>query len=474
MNIAAGRFPGGSPPTPYVAGVEAVDTVLRSARFAPGTRVYSSGRGRAGSATGRSPRRFAVPDAVLVEVPDRVDDVVAAAFGVVGIAGWLAAAWRAPVRPGESVLDPGCDGGVGTVSIQAVKVLGAGRVVGVGATRLASSGARSLRRGRTVTLEGDGFAERLAAAVAQAPPTLILDGLSGVGIEAALSIAPVGARASSTSASSAGPLATLVSGNVRGKQVDILGYQNFHVLPDAFAEGYRTLSATWRPAASASRSRRFRSTTWRTPGRASRPGRTPSSCSCRSRGSCARPSSLRVARRLPPGSAYLRRIVEELGSIGSSPLGFRTTGTPEDRAAAEYVAAEMREIGLADVAIEEVRVDGWRFHRARRSRSTAGAAIEAASMGGVPPTPVGGIVAPLVDVGTGERRRLDRLDVDGPRSRSSTGAARASRPSDVALELGLRGAVGMVLNCPKAGPFYQSPRRARIVRLPLARAARRR
>src|ERR1700690_3709097 len=76
VNIAAGRFPGGSPPTPYVAGVEAVGTVLQSARFAPGTRVYSSGRGRGGARAGTLSERFVVPDEILVEVPDGIDDVV--------------------------------------------------------------------------------------------------------------------------------------------------------------------------------------------------------------------------------------------------------------------------------------------------------------------------------------------------------------------------------------------------------------
>jgi NADPH:quinone reductase-like Zn-dependent oxidoreductase len=121
-----------------------------------------------------------------------------------------------------------------------VKVLGAGRVVGVGRNEARLERARALGADETVALEGDGFPERLAAAVAQAPPTLILDGLWGVGIEAALAIAPLGARIVHLG-QSAGPLATLVSGHVRGKQLDILGYQNFHVPPDAFAEGYRTL-----------------------------------------------------------------------------------------------------------------------------------------------------------------------------------------------------------------------------------------
>ena len=90
-------------------------------------------------------------------------------------------------------------------------------------------------------------------------------------------------------------------------------------------------------------------------------------------------------------------------------------------------------------------------------------------MGGVPPTPVGGIVAPLVDVGTGERRRLDRLAVDGrialvdwasaerqpERGRARAGAAR-------------RGRHGAEL--PDGRPVLPGPGRARIVRLPLALA----
>ena len=69
-------------------------------------------------------------------------------------------------------------------------------------------------------------------------------------------------------------------------------------------------------------------------------------------------------------------------------------------------------MGLAEVAVETVPVDGWRLLGAA-SPSTGGAVYECASMGGAPPTPAGGVLAPLVDVGTGERRRLDRLDVAG-------------------------------------------------------------
>jgi hypothetical protein len=165
---------------------------------------------------------------------------------------------------------------------------------------------------------------------------------------------------------------------------------------------------------------------------------------------------LDFARTAPIDAAYLRHVVDRLASIGSSPLGFRATGTPEDRAVADFVAGEMREIGLADVALEPVAVDGWRLLDARVTVA-GGADYQCASMGGAPATAKNGVLAPLVDVGTGERRRLDRLDVAG-RIALLDWRSRAISPSDVGLELGLRRAVGVVLNCPERGPFYQSER----------------
>jgi N-acetylated-alpha-linked acidic dipeptidase len=165
---------------------------------------------------------------------------------------------------------------------------------------------------------------------------------------------------------------------------------------------------------------------------------------------------LDYARTAPIDAAYLRHVVERLVSIGSSPLGFRATGTPEDRAVADFVAGEMRDIGLAGVALETVPVDGWRLHDARVA-VTGGAEYACASMGGAPPTAQGGVVAPLVDVGAGERRRLDRLDIAGRVALLDWRSAKLA-PSDIGLELGRRGAVGIILNCPEGGPFYQSPR----------------
>jgi hypothetical protein len=166
---------------------------------------------------------------------------------------------------------------------------------------------------------------------------------------------------------------------------------------------------------------------------------------------------LAAVRKLPIDASYIRHVIETLTSIGSSPLGFRNTGTPEDQQVADFVSAEMRGFGLSDVAIEDVEVDAWRFHSARVSLRTdkAELVIEGCSFGGVVGTPRGGVTARLVDVGDPTRKRLDRLDVrnavvlvDWKR--------KAARPAVFALELARRGAVGMVLNCPPGGAWFQS------------------
>ncbi len=173
------------------------------------------------------------------------------------------------------------------------------------------------------------------------------------------------------------------------------------------------------------------------------------------------PALVSLARDVDIDHGYLRHVVHRLTSIGSSPLGFRNTGTEEDAAVARFVAEEMTAMGLAAVAVEDVDVDAWRFRSAKLVAGRVGPGDEAAmtldacSFGGVPGTPPGGISGRLVDVRDARRRRLDAVDLTGAIALvdwRSSGVA----PAAIVIELAARGVVGMVLNCPADGPWYQS------------------
>jgi Iap family predicted aminopeptidase len=148
-------------------------------------------------------------------------------------------------------------------------------------------------------------------------------------------------------------------------------------------------------------------------------------------------------------------VVERLASIGSHPLGFRVAGTPEEREAVDFIAGEMRSLGLENVVEEPVPVDGWRLEEAYVELGD-GTRVEGASFGGVPETGARGVEGELVRVGRGGRKQLDRLDVGGKVALVEWQVARLW-PYHVGLELGLRGAKAMVLYAPEGGPFYQAP-----------------
>jgi Iap family predicted aminopeptidase len=152
---------------------------------------------------------------------------------------------------------------------------------------------------------------------------------------------------------------------------------------------------------------------------------------------------------------YLQHVVERLAAIGSHPLGFRVAGTPEEREAVDFIAAEMRAHGLRDVVEEPVPVDGWRLEEAFVELAD-GSRVEAASFGGVPETGPQGVEGELVRVGRGGRKQLDRADVAGKVALVEWQVERLW-PYHVGLELGLRGASAMVLYAPEGGPYYQAP-----------------
>jgi NADPH:quinone reductase-like Zn-dependent oxidoreductase len=238
--VASGKFWAGSPPLPYIPGIEGLGVVIESKRFPARARVYSFGGGLGVARDGSFAERFVASEAGLIEVPDGVDDALAVALGTAGLAAWLPLTWLSPVTEKDSVLVLGATGVVGAVGVQAARVLGARRVVGVGRSPTRLRRAEEYGCDAVVAFGGDDFGERLQAACGDLAPTVVLDTLWGPAVEAALAVAARGARVLQIG-QSAGATAVIPSAAVRGKQLQILGYSNFAVPADALARGYRDL-----------------------------------------------------------------------------------------------------------------------------------------------------------------------------------------------------------------------------------------
>jgi len=229
VNVARGLFYGGTPPLPYVVGVEAVG------RDDGGRRVYVNGPGIGIGRDGVWAERVRVPASAVHEVPGDASDELALASGVAGMAGWMPVVWRADVRADDRVLVLGATGTAGGVAVQAAKLRGA-FVVGAGRRTQALN---ELEVDGVVDLDGD-LDARFRDAFGGEGPTVVIDLLWGEPLAAALRAAAQGARVVNVG-QSAGAAATITSNSVRGKQAVIYGYSNYALPPDVFAHGYRQL-----------------------------------------------------------------------------------------------------------------------------------------------------------------------------------------------------------------------------------------
>jgi len=213
--IGNGRFYGGSPEPPYVIGSEAVGT-------APdGRRVWFRTNAAVAEQAVASPGQ-------TYEVPDGVDDASALACGIAGVTGWLAVAWRAKVTPDDTVLVLGASGTVGCAAVQGAKALGAKRVVG------------AARKPDQVPQAADEIVD-LSGDFELPGSSVVIDMLWGPPAERALEAAPKDVRFVQLG-QSASPTATLQSGWVRGRMMNILGFSLFATPTDVIAEGYRQLA----------------------------------------------------------------------------------------------------------------------------------------------------------------------------------------------------------------------------------------
>jgi len=218
LHIASGSFYAGSPPLPYVPGREGV------ARAADGRRVYFD---TPVPPFGSLAQRTLIDSSGAVELPDGVEDALAIACGVAGLAAWLSLQWRAQLKPGETVLVLGASGPVGQIAIQAALIMGAGRVIAAARSERGLERARELGAAATVELAGD--RDAVVGALREAAPDgvdVTIDPVWGPPAEAAIEVMAVRGRHVQLGAAAA-PTATLPSGIVRGRLLAILGHTSY-------------------------------------------------------------------------------------------------------------------------------------------------------------------------------------------------------------------------------------------------------
>jgi NADPH2:quinone reductase len=216
IRIASGTFPSERREPPYVPGKEGVGTLE------DGTRVYFDG---CVAPFGSYAERTLIPAGSGIPLPDGLEDGVAVALGIAGLAAWLGLEWRGELQPGETVLVLGASGVVGQIGVQAARLLGAGRVVAAARSASGLERARALGADATVSLESDDVTAALREA-AGGGVDLTLDPLWGASAVAALGAANPFARHVALG-QSAGAEATLTSATVRGTPLSIVGHTNY-------------------------------------------------------------------------------------------------------------------------------------------------------------------------------------------------------------------------------------------------------
>jgi NADPH:quinone reductase-like Zn-dependent oxidoreductase len=232
LHKATGTFYMGPPPLPSVVGTDGVG------RLPDGRRAYFDATV---APYGSMAERALVPEAALFEVAEGVDDAVAAALGNTGLGAWLALAWRSGLEPGQTVLVLGATGAVGSIAVQAAKLLGAGRVVA--AARPNERLEATLERGAdaVVALDGDGDLTEAIKDAARGEVHVTIDTLWGEPALAAMKAAARRARHIQVG-QIAGVDISLPAPAIRAVSLDVCGFSVAHPPIEVRREGYLRLT----------------------------------------------------------------------------------------------------------------------------------------------------------------------------------------------------------------------------------------
>jgi NADPH2:quinone reductase len=180
LALASGDM--GEPTTPSVVGKEGIGI------NAKGQRVYFDSPP---DPYGSWAQVCRVDSDKTFPVPTDVDDALAVALGIAGLAAWLPLTRHADVSDGQSVLVLGATGVVGRIAVQAAKLLGAGKVVGAGRNQEALEKVSALGADATVVL-GQGDDAAALKSEADGGYDVVIDTVYGKPFLAALDASAIG------------------------------------------------------------------------------------------------------------------------------------------------------------------------------------------------------------------------------------------------------------------------------------------
>jgi NADPH:quinone reductase-like Zn-dependent oxidoreductase len=185
--IAAGLHYSAGGVVPAVAGIDGVGTLE------DGSRVYFGGVRKP---WGTMAEHAVVSRTMCIPLPDGIGDVKAAAIANPGMSAWVSLKYRAQVSAGETVLILGATGVAGQLAMQAARLLGAKRVIGVGRNvdAIANAGADAvIALGQPEEAVREAFAAEAATGI-----DVVIDYLWGRPTELLLEAVAKGFRASAT------------------------------------------------------------------------------------------------------------------------------------------------------------------------------------------------------------------------------------------------------------------------------------
>lgn len=231
--IASGTFHSARHERPYVPGSECVGVVVQSGRHAVGTHVYAqcqAGPNKPGSLA----THLVVQDEDVLALPRGLDAILGAAVGNSGVAAYMPLMQTAGLQAGETVLILGATGVVGQLAVQIARSRGAAKVIGVGRNRSALDRLLRLGADAVVALLPDESEDNLAARLSAAagPVDVVLDGLYGVPLQAALKVSAPHGRVVNIG-NAAGSTALLPAGLLRSKQLTLTGFAALHMSMEA-------------------------------------------------------------------------------------------------------------------------------------------------------------------------------------------------------------------------------------------------